>query len=84
MDIPKLMCSRHILRTKEEEIILGTYFVEEYKGLKVGQEFKINSKEYKVYRIDDKKNQVTLIAKSNGFYYADIDELIKFVNGHTV
>lgn len=56
------------------------YSVEEYKGLKFGQTFTIEGKEYGIYRINDKRNEVTLIAKHCGFKYVDIDEFLKWIN----
>ncbi|WP_336769857.1 hypothetical protein [Bacillus bombysepticus] len=50
--------------------------VKEYKGLKFGQKFEIKGVEYMIYRINDLENKLTLIAKSRGFCYIDIDEFI--------
>ena len=55
------------------------YSVDEFKGLKFGQKFIIDNVEYMVYRLDDKKNEVTLLVKNSGFKYADIDDFLKLV-----
>jgi hypothetical protein len=53
--------------------------IEEYKGLKLKQIFTIDNKEYTIYRLDDKRNEVTLLGKNSGFKYADVDEFLKLV-----
>lgn len=59
--------------------IYKPHSVIEYKGLKFGQKFEIDDREYTIYRIDDIQNQLTLIAKEVGFRYIDIDEFIRMV-----
>lgn len=56
------------------------YSVEEYKGLKFGQVFVIEGKEYKVYRINDKRNEVTLISKHRGFTYKNVDDFLELID----
>jgi hypothetical protein len=53
--------------------------IEEYKGFKYGQKIKLDEKEYSIYRIDDLKNEITLISKHSGFGYIDIDRLIELL-----
>jgi len=55
------------------------YSVNEYKGIKTGQRFTIGKHNCTVYRIDDKKEQVTFVSDRKGFCYIDVDDLLKII-----
>lgn len=59
------------------------YSVDSYKGLKFGEIYKIKNKNYMIYRLNDKRNEVTLLSKHNGFQYVDVDEFLKRINKKT-
>lgn len=60
--------------------IYEPHSVNEFKGIRFGQEFIIDGVKHIVYRLDDKKNKVTLLVKNSGFKYADIDDFLELVN----
>jgi len=45
----------------------------------MAKKIKLDEKEYSIYRIDDLKNEITLISKHSGFGYIDIDRLIELL-----